>query len=51
MMKDPNFQRQLQAMTQDPSFRVYMEAMQDMIKDPAKKKQIEAAAAQIKASL
>jgi hypothetical protein len=51
MLKDPSFARQLEAMTKDPQFRMYQEAMKDMLKDPAKKAQLDAATQQIKAKL
>lgn len=51
MLKDPAFQGQLAAMAKDPSFRNYMNAMEDMMKDPATKRKIEAASESIRASL
>merc|ERR1711862_711821 len=41
MIQDPNFQQQLNSMAKDPSFSSYIEAMQDMMKDPTKKKQLD----------
>jgi hypothetical protein len=41
MVKDPNFQQQLAAMAQDPSFKTYIDAMQDMMKDPEKRARME----------
>ena len=40
-MKDPNFQNQLADMAKDPSFKSYIDAMKDMMKDPEKKRQME----------
>ena len=51
MLKDPNFKAQLEAMAKDPSFQVYMDAMQDMVKDPSKKKKLESVTDSIRASL
>lgn len=51
MLRDPSFARQLEAMSKDPEFRLYQEAMKDMLKDPAKKAQLDAATQQIKARL
>ena len=41
MAKDPNFQQQLAAMAKDPSFKSYIDAMQDMMKDPEKRARME----------
>lgn len=41
MIKDPNFQQQLNDMAKDPSFKSYIDAMQDMMKDPEKRKKME----------
>ena len=41
MVKDPNFQQQLAAMSKDPSFKSYIDAMQDMMKDPEKRARME----------
>ena len=41
MVKDPNFQQQLAAMAKDPSFKSYIDAMQDMMKDPEKRARME----------
>jgi hypothetical protein len=51
MLKDPKFKDQLAAMANDPQFRNYMEAMQDMMKDPVKKRKIEAVSDTLKAKL
>merc|ERR1712176_173282 len=37
MMSDPSFKAQLSKMAQDPSFQTYVNAMQEMMKDPEKK--------------
>lgn len=42
MVKDPNFTKQLQEMYKNPEFRQYIDAMQDMVKDPSKRAQFEA---------
>uniref|UniRef100_A0A7S1UP72 STI1 domain-containing protein n=1 Tax=Grammatophora oceanica TaxID=210454 RepID=A0A7S1UP72_9STRA len=41
MMKDPKFQQQIAGMVKDPSFKNYVSAMEDMMKDPEKKKKVE----------
>merc|ERR1712238_551101 len=41
MIKDPDFQQQLSEMANDPSFKGYIDAMKDMMKDPEKKKRME----------
>jgi len=41
MLKDPKFAEQLAAMTKDPNFAMYSDAMQDMMKDPKKKRAVE----------
>merc|ERR1711937_235858 len=51
MMADPQFKAQLAKMTKDPSFQNYVNAMQDMMKDPQKKAKIEKASAAFKAQL
>jgi hypothetical protein len=51
MAKDPNFKEQLAALSKDPQFQSYIEAMQDMMQDPTKKRKFEAAADSIRASL
>jgi len=51
MMKDPNFQQQIAAMTKDPSFANYVGAMEEMMKDPEKKRRVEQVSQAFKASL
>merc|ERR1719203_2306227 len=51
MMKDPKFQEQLAKMAKDPSFQKYTAAMQDMMKDPATKGQMEQMANAFKSQL
>mmetsp|Transcript_25854 Transcript_25854/g.45584 ORF Transcript_25854/g.45584 Transcript_25854/m.45584 type:complete len:204 (-) Transcript_25854:223-834(-) len=51
MIKDPSFQQQLAGMAKDPSFKSYMDAMQDMMKDPAKKAQMEKIGEAMRANL
>lgn len=51
MMSDPQFKSQLAKMAQDPSFQTYVNAMQDMMKDPEKKAKIEKASAAFKSQL
>jgi hypothetical protein len=51
MVKDPNFQQQLAAMAQDPSFKSYIDAMQDMMKDPEKRARMENIGDAMRASL
>lgn len=51
MMKDPNFQQQIAAMTKDPSFANYVGAMEEMMKDPEKKRRVEQFSQAFKASL
>jgi hypothetical protein len=51
MMKDPSFQAQLAAMTKDPSFQNYMKAMEDMMQDPATRRQMEQMKDSIRESL
>merc|ERR1719159_1350502 len=51
MMKDPEFKAQLASMTKDPSFQNYVNAMKDMMADPAQKEKIEKASAAFKAQL
>jgi hypothetical protein len=41
MVKDPSFQQQLADMAKDPSFKSYIDAMQDMMKDPEKRARME----------
>jgi hypothetical protein len=38
-------------MAKDPEFQVYVQAMTDMLKDPSKKAQLDAATQQIKAKI
>jgi mannitol/fructose-specific phosphotransferase system IIA component (Ntr-type) len=51
MLKDPNFKKELEAMQKDPQFASYIDAMKDMMKDPAKKRQIDAVSDTVRASL
>lgn len=51
MMKDPQFMQQVQAMTKDPNFKSYVDATQDMLKDPAMKAKFEQVGQQVKAAL
>jgi mannitol/fructose-specific phosphotransferase system IIA component (Ntr-type) len=51
MMKDPNFVQDLQKMAKNPEFASYIEAAQDMMKDPSKKRKFEAVADEVRASL
>jgi len=51
MMKDPQFMAQIQAMTKDPNFKSYVDAVQDMTKDPAMKLKLEQVGQQVKAAL
>ena len=51
MLKDPSFKQQLENLSKDPSFQTYIEAMQDMMKDPAKKRKFEEMGDSIRASL
>jgi len=51
MMKDPQFLQQIQAMTKDPNFKSYVDAVQDMVKDPAMKAKFEQAGRKVKAAL
>lgn len=51
MMKDPNFQQQLSQMAKDPSFKKYVNAMQDMMQDPATKREMEQMADSFKSAL
>lgn len=51
MLKDPNFKKELEAMYKDPQFQNYVAAMQDMMKDPAQKRKVEAIQQNIKASM
>lgn len=51
MVKDPQFQRQLAEMANDPSFKNYVDAAQDMMKDPKKKRQMELMGEAMRASL
>jgi hypothetical protein len=51
MLKDPNFKENLAKMAKSPEFQSYIEAMQDMLKDPATKKKIESASDSIRAQL
>jgi len=51
MMGDPQFKAQLAKMAKDPSFQNYVNAMQDMMKDPEKKAKIEKASAAFKSQL
>jgi hypothetical protein len=51
MVKDPQFQQQLGEMAKDPSFKNYIDAMQDMMKDPQKKRQMELIGEAMKANL
>lgn len=51
MMQDPKVLQQIQAMTKDPSFQSYVDAVQDMVKDPAMKKKLETMGELAKASI
>jgi hypothetical protein len=51
MVKDPQFQQQLAEMAKDPSFKNYIDAMQDMMKDPQKKRQMELMGEAMRANL
>jgi hypothetical protein len=51
MLKDPKFKDTLSAMASDPQFQNYMEVMQDMVKDPTKRKKIEAVSEAVKSQL
>lgn len=51
MLKDPKFKDTLDSMANNPQFKNYIEAMQDMVKDPLKRKKIEAASEAVKAQL
>jgi len=51
MMKDPQFQQQLSQMAKDPSFKKYVSAMQDMMQDPATKRQMEQMADSFRSAL
>ena len=51
MLKDPKFKDTFAQLTKDSQFQNYIDAMKELQKDPAKKKQFEAAAASVKAQL
>ena len=51
MMKDPKFQQQISQMASDPSYKGYIDAMQDMMKDPTKKAQMEEIGRQMRKEL
>ena len=51
MVKDPSFMKQFEALKKDPQFQPYIEAMQDMVKDPAKQKKFQEVGDSIRASL
>jgi hypothetical protein len=51
MLKDPKFKETLASMAKDSQLQNYMEAMQDMIKDPAKRKMIDDVSQKVKAQL
>ncbi|CAB9518292.1 expressed unknown protein [Seminavis robusta] len=51
MLKDPKFMQQIQAMTKDPNFKSYVDAVQDMVKDPAMKAKFEQVGQKVKASM
>ena len=51
MVKDPNFAKQFEQLKKDPNFQPYIEAMQDMVNDPNKKRKIQEMSDSIRASL
>jgi ABC-type dipeptide/oligopeptide/nickel transport system ATPase subunit len=51
MLRDPAFVQQFNAMTKDNQFQTYVDAMKELMKDPAKKKYIESLGAQLKKTL
>jgi hypothetical protein len=51
MIKDPSFQQQLAGMAKDPNFKNYIDAMQDMMKDPEKKARMEKIGEAMRANL
>ncbi len=51
MMSDPDFQKNMAKMAQDPAFKNYMTAMQDMMKDPDAKKRMERMSEQLKSAM
>ncbi|KAG7361076.1 hypothetical protein IV203_036176 [Nitzschia inconspicua] len=51
MIKDPSFQQQLADMAKDPTFKSYIDAMQDMMKDPEKRARMEKIGEAMRANL
>jgi hypothetical protein len=51
MVKDPSFQQQLTDMAKDPTFKNYIDAMQDMMKDPEKRARMEKIGEAMRANL
>lgn len=51
MMKDPNFVKQFAQLKKDPNFQPYIDAMQDMVKDPNKQRKFQEMTDSIRASL